>query len=120
MSSVKIINHSGKQILLMDFTNLDDYNLLDSLVNESIKIVQSSKNKKSVLALLDITNTSINRKVLSSFKKLSESNRLYIKFIAFVGLNSIWVIVFKIFLFRKPNHKVINKRNDAIEWLVKQ
>jgi len=122
MSEVRFMVYDGKQVLLMDFASLAEVELLPKLVDESIELVKSVDARRSVLALMDLSNTRINRAVIASLKRLSQNNGPYIKAITFVGLSPMWAFGVSILLrvTKRRNHKVVRVRGRALDWLVRQ
>jgi hypothetical protein len=122
MAEVKFIEHEGKRVLLMDFSDITRVGLLSKLVDESIQLVQAVNVRRSVLALMDLSNTRIDREVVASLKRLSRNNGPYIKAITFVGLVATWQFIISILLrvTNRRNHKVIRRRAQALDWLVRQ
>jgi hypothetical protein len=122
MPEVKFIQHEGKRVLLMDFSDIRRVGLLSQLVDESIQLVQAVNVRHSVLALMDLSNTRIDREVVASLKRLSRNNGPYIKAITFVGLGAIWRFIISILLrvTKRRNHKVMQGRAQALDWLARQ
>jgi hypothetical protein len=122
MPDVKFVDFDSKQVLLMDFTSIISAEVLSGLVNESIQLVQATNDRRSVLALIDVNNTPINRSVIASLKRLSQNNGPYIKAITFVGLGLLPGIMLRMLfrLAKKKNHKVMRDRSQALAWLVQQ
>jgi hypothetical protein len=122
MPEVKFIDYEGKRVLLMDFADITRVGLLPQLVDESIQLVHAINVHRSVLALIDLTNTRIDREVIASLKRLSRNNGPYIKAITFVGLASLWQFIMSILLrvAKRQNHKVMGERREALEWLTHQ
>lgn len=122
MPEVKYMKQGDKSILLMDFVRITDYRVLPGLVDESIRLVQSAKDRHSILALIDLTETRVNKEVISSLKRLSQNNGPYIKAITFVGLSKTWSLLLSLILRAngKRNHNVIHERSQALQWLMQQ
>jgi len=122
MSEAKFIDHGGKRILLMDFADITRIELLSKLVDESIQLVHDVNVPHSVLALMDLSNTHIDREVIASLKRLSRNNGPYIKAITFVGLGAMWPFIIGTLLrvTKRRNHKIIRGRAQALDWLVHQ
>jgi hypothetical protein len=122
MPEVKYLQHGDKSIFVMDFTGITDYRILPGLVNDSIRLVQSAKDRRSVLALVDLNRTRVNNEVISSLKRLSRNNGPFIRAIAFVGLSKTWSLLLSVLLRAagKRNHRVIQERGQAVEWLMLQ
>jgi hypothetical protein len=120
MAEVKLINHAGKQVTLVDFSNVADNGELSSLADAAIELVRSTGSLRSVLGLIDLTGTAIRRRTIASLKRMSRNNGRYMKFVTFVGLNPVWSAVVKSLLrvTKRTNHKVFKGRNEALDWLV--
>jgi hypothetical protein len=118
MPPVQIINRFDKQILLMDFTNARKTAEIAQTVEE-IKKTVALHQPQSLMALLDITGTTINRERIRIIQGMAAHNRLYIKFIAIVGLGFFRSVAFRVMLrlTGKKNHGVFRKRDKALEWL---
>lgn len=122
MPEVQYVNQGDKRILLIDLVSISDYQVMPSLVDEAIRLVQTAEGPGSVRTLIDLSNTRINRQMMSSLKSLSQNNGRYAKATAFVGLSKTWSAVLStIFRARdKSNHKVIRNRSEALLWLEQQ
>jgi hypothetical protein len=122
MPETKFIEYDGKRVLLMDFADIVSVGLLSKLVDESIQLVHAVNAPRSVLALMDLSNTRIDREVIASLKRLSRSNGPYMKAITFVGLGAMWPYIISILLrvTKRRNHKVMRGRSEALDWLAHQ
>jgi hypothetical protein len=69
---------------------------------------------------MDLSNTHIDRELVASLKRLSRNNGPYIRAITFVGLGAMWRFIVSILLrvTKRKNHKVIQGRTQALDWLV--
>jgi hypothetical protein len=121
MPDVKFVNYESKQVLMMDFGGITSVEVLSGLVDESIRLVQAANARRSVLALIDLTNTRINRSAIASLKRLSQNNGPYIKAITFVGLGPLPGLMLRMLfrLAKKKNHKVMRERAQALDWLAR-
>lgn len=122
MPEVKYVSQGNKRILLIDLVSVSDYRILPGLVDEAIRLVQTAEGPGSVRTLIDLSNTRVNKYVVSSLKDLSRNNGMYAKATAFVGLNKGWSLFLSALLQArgKRNHKVIRSRRDALLWLEQQ
>ena len=121
MADVKFIQAGDRQVLLMDFSHLRDAALAKS-TDDAIETVRSAETPHSVLALLDLTGTPVNRTLLRSLRRLSENNGPFIRAMAFIGLSPIPRGLLKGLLrsSRRTNHQVFRTRNEALRWLTDQ
>ena len=122
MPEARYIIREGRSILLMDFARVEDWSALPKLVDEAIRLAQSSNNHYSVLAMIDLSGTRITKPLAISLKRLSKNNGPYIKAVAFVGLRFPASLLFSVFLriSGRRNHTVAQTREQAIRWLVVQ
>ncbi len=121
MASARFQSEGDKPILVIDLAHVSDTDTISDVVREATLLAQSSTGPGTLLTLLDLTGTRVNRSVLSSLKSLSEKNGRYAKATAFVGLNGFWTLVMTT-MFRmrgKRNHKVFATRTEATEWLAR-
>ena len=121
MAQVKFIQVGDKQVLLMDFSHLRDAALTE-VTDDAIATVRSAGGPHSVLALLDLTGTPVNRALLRSLRKLSENNGPFIRAMAFAGPGVIPGGALKALLHasKRTNHQVFRTRSEALNWLTGQ
>lgn len=121
MAEVKILDHGGQRVLLVDLSSAHGGQGIVETAEEAIRIVQSTNKKRSIRGLIDLSGTSLNKVVRGTLKKMSQSNGPYMKTVAFVGLGIVLSVVVKGFLIvsGRKNHKVFSTRQDALDWLTK-
>lgn len=121
MTPVQFITHNDKQILLMDFTNASSTAEVTQTVEE-IKKTVALPQPHSIMALLDITGTAINRERIKIIQSMAAHNRPYVKFIAIVGLGFFRSEAFRLMLRMtgRKNHRVFRTREKAMEWLAER
>ena len=121
MAEVKILDHGGQRVLLVDLSSVNTGQGIVETAEEAIRIVQSTNQQRSVRGLIDLSGTSLNKDVRGTLKKMSQSNGPYMKAVAFVGLGVILSLVIKGFLVvsGRSNHRVFSTRRDALDWLAR-
>lgn len=114
-----IVNH-GKQILLMDFTNVKTNAEIAQTAEDAKKTV-ALQQPSSLLALVDFKGTHINKERIRIIQGMAIHNRPYIRFIALVGLGFFRAIGFMVMLrlTGRKNHRVFRTRGRALEWLAR-
>ncbi len=122
MPEAKYIVREGRSILLMDFTRIKDWGALPKVVDDAIRLAQSSNTHHSILAMMDLSGTRVTKTLMDSMKRLSKNNGPYIKAVTFVGLSLPWSILFSLLLriSGRRNHRVMQTREQAVRWLVLQ
>ena len=119
MAPAHLIIHNGTKILLMDFTGASTTAEITQMVEEIKKFVEIQR-PLSMVALLDLTGTKINRKRIRIIRRMAAHNRPYVRIVAIVGLRFPKSIGFRLtlFLWGIKNHRVFKARDKALEWLM--
>ena len=116
---IRFINHQGKKILLIDFSQCLAEEILKLLPD--VQDVITSEPRNSVLALGDFTDAEVRRDVADRIKQTLVFDRPYVKHAAWVGTEKIpkvFLDAFKTFSQRElPPFKT---RQEALDWLVKE
>ncbi len=120
MHEPRFIIHDGKTILLMELAGLTDQRAVDRFAEAALDLAQSTHERKSVLALMDLSGVHISRTTLAALKTLSANNGPSIRALAFVGLPRVVTIIARVFLrlTGRTDHSVLPDRERGIEWLM--
>lgn len=117
MSKVTFIEHKGKEILFIDFSNSELDEVL-KIIEES-KVVIKSKPQNSLLTLTDVSNTSFNENITEAFKEYTIHNKPYVKAGAVVGVTGLRKIIYMaVAKFSGRNLALLDDIEQAKEWLV--
>ncbi len=121
MPEVKILDHNGQRVLLIDLSNAYQGKGVAETAEEAIRIVISTNQKKSIRGMIDLSGTPLTTNVRNAMKRMSQNNGPYMKSVAFVGLGNILSILIKGFLVvsGRSNHRVFSTRREALDWLAK-
>ena len=114
MAEVTFIQHRDQQVLLMDLSHLNEASLT-TLTDNAIAAVRSTGVPHSVLALLDLAGTPVNKALSRSLRRGSENNGPFIRAMAFVGLGVMPRSLLKA-LFRaskRTNHQVFRTKKRS-------
>jgi hypothetical protein len=86
---------------------------------EEIKKTVALHQPQSLIALLDITGTTIDKERINIIQSMAAHNRPYIRFIALVGLGFFRSMAFRVMLrlTGRKNHRVFGTRERALDWL---
>ena len=76
MAEVKFVGHSGKKILLMDFSHESGALSVVQAGEKAMQVVRSAPQPRSVRGLLDLSGTPLNSVTRDTMKKISRSNGL--------------------------------------------
>lgn len=119
MADAGFIEYSGKRVLLMDFSNTRDHDAFTRAAADAIRLVAQNQ-PGSVLGLVDLTGVQLDKEIQATIKKMAAHNRPYMKSIAIAGLRGIRAIMLRVMLRlkKRTNHKVMDSRQEALDWLV--
>jgi hypothetical protein len=93
MERVQTINHQGKKILNIDFSNLKDNSQIQIVLNE-VKSYVHNQPPSSVFSLVNIYGMHFNNQVKDMFLEVVKSNKPYVKASAVVGVSGLLQIMF--------------------------
>lgn len=113
----KKIEHEGKTIVFMDYSNLP-VEQASLLADVSPKIIQKEP-LNSVLFLIDVTEARYNPEIIEKLKRATKGNNPYVKKTAVVGVVGMKKILFNaIVLFSKRDIKLFDTVEEAKNYLV--
>jgi hypothetical protein len=123
MERSRFVEHRGKRILVLDYTNLGtDLDQLRTEIERS-KVVIGSQPPGSVLTMTDVRGSRISPGAVKAMQELVKFNAPYVKWSAVVvGLTGVYLTAFRAMqaLSRRKNMKSFTDSADAQEWLVSQ
>jgi hypothetical protein len=120
MSRISFVEHRGKKIILMDFTNLrpgDEFLAGEAEARAWI----ASQPPKSVLSIFDATGAVYNMEAIGVLKDFAKHNEPYIKASSVVGVEGLLNIgLMAVSKFTGRTFKTFKDRPSALDWLVEQ
>ena len=122
MSAAEFIEHKGKKVLLVDFSNSSDGHAVRKTVEKAISLVAVTNEPGSLLGLVDLSDVRFSREIQDAVKRMALHNRPYMKFIAIVGMGGVRALMLRLMLRlrKRTNHKLMSSRQEALDWLVGQ
>jgi hypothetical protein len=117
MDRIYFMVHKGKKILIEDFSSLKPgKEFLDTLVQAETTIAAQAE--KSVLAVLDATNTTYNSEVLSAMKRFTQVNTPFIKASCVVGISGLLSVgLSAVSKASGRSFNTFNTREEALDYL---
>ena len=114
---IHFIEHEGKQILLMDASQVSAQQML--LLLEYAQIIVAKHARESVLILADLTGAKIDRTVATRIKEVLTLDRPFVKKTAWVGAENIPHALMQSFhSFSQREIVLFKTREEAMDWLV--
>jgi hypothetical protein len=93
MKRTQTINHQGKNIFYMDFSNLQSMEEIHSVMNEAKAFILKQP-KASVIALTNIDEMHFNNQIRDMFAEFIKNNKPHIKTSAIIGISGLKHILF--------------------------
>ena len=120
MSSLKFVEHKGKQILLMDFAYSEMEEVIKT-IDEAALIIEKQP-PQSVLGLVDVRASRFNNELSEKLKVFTAHNKTYMKVSAIVGVEKIKKVIYLAVLAFTGRKNLILKDTveEAMDWLVTQ
>jgi hypothetical protein len=119
MKRVHLIQHRGKEILYLDFSNCN--------VNEVFEVIDTAKKvirvqqQNSVLTLSNVTGTHYNRDAVQALKDFAHGNKPFVKAGAVIGIDGLKKILYDaVMKFTGRNLPAFDDFEKAKDWLVEQ
>jgi hypothetical protein len=120
MSRISFVEHRGKKIIVMDFTNLRPGDEFVSGIAEA-KAWFASQPPKSALSLLDATGAIYNMDVIGVLKDFAKHNEPYVKASSIVGVEGLLNIgLMAVSKFTGRTFQTFKDHPSAMDWLVEQ
>ena len=118
MERIQFVEHKGKQILVIDFTECTPQEVM--MISTAVKDVIRRQAKGTVLALADFTGAQFSKDAVTRIKEVTTFDAPYVKRAAWVGTGSMPEAYFKaIQTFSTREFTPFKTRAEALDWLVK-
>jgi hypothetical protein len=113
---IRFIEHKGKQILLVDFSNADAREML--LVLEELRVTAAQYPRESLVTLGDYTGATVDHAVATKIKEVLTLDRPFVTKTAWVGTESIPHAFMENFQsFSQRAIATFKTREEAMNWL---
>jgi len=119
MARTQQINHNGKVIFQMDFSNLSKPEEIKNVIEESISFIRRQP-KESLLTLTLINDMHFSNEIKDLFNDFIKGNKPFVKTGAVVGLSGLQNIVYN-GLMKVTGRDIRSFNNElaAKDWLVR-
>ena len=114
---VSLIAHSGKQILIADFTNCTPDEV--KAVADEVRRVVTAQPENSVLLMADFAGAQFSKDAVTRIKEATTSDRPYVKRAAWVHTGSLPKVLYEaIKTFSQREFPMFETREQALDFLV--
>lgn len=116
----RFIEHDGKAILLLDYSDVQDANqALEEI--EKTKRIMAQQPPGSVRALTYVKGSRYNPDIVDAMKQLVAHNKPYVAASALVGMNTLHRIIYRaVIAFSRRQIEVFDELDRAKDWLASQ
>lgn len=116
----RLILHRGRQIMLLDYSDISDTAEALSEIEKS-KAVIASHPPDSLLTLTYVKDSRYTAPVIDAMKHLVSHNKPFVKAAAVVGMNTLHRIIYRaVVAFSRRNIQVFEDLDAAKDWLLEQ
>ena len=120
MDRVRFITHRGKQVLLVDYTDLHDEDEIIKII-EQREFMVDSQPKHSVLTVIIVTGAKFNKEALTRAKEANVYDLPYVRRAALVGVSEQQkAAVDAVGMFAKRHWEMFETLDEALDWIVKE
>jgi len=120
MERVRLLEHGGKTIVLLDFSHMSPCPEFQDLLKTAKKMIQNHP-VGTALTLTDISDSHFDPEVLNTFKDFTKKNKPYVKASAVVGVSGLRELALNVISrFSSREFRTFDNRDKAIEWLAVQ
>ena len=116
---IHFIEHRGKQILLLDFSQANAHQM--QLLLEYVRVIVAKHPRESLVTLADFTGATIDHAVAMKTKEVLTLDRPFVKKTAWVGADSVPRAFMENFHnFSQREIVAFKTREEAMDWLVEE
>ena len=121
MERTRFIEHEGRAIVLMDFSNI--WRIDDGLkaIEEARRFVAAQPKQQALLTLVHLTDSTFDDRILEKLKELAVHNRPWVLAGSVVGLRGMQKVMYRLITtFSGRKLAAFDTLEDAKRWLVAQ
>lgn len=117
---VRFIDHQGKRILLIDFSNLQRADEILGLIDVARELVAKQPHG-SLRTLTHVRGARYSPPVMDGLKQLAAHNKPYVTAAAVVGMAGLHRVLYRaVVLFSRRNIEAFDELDAAKKWLASQ
>lgn len=117
----RFIEHAGRALLLMDFSNLWRVDQMLSAIEEARRFVADQPKTQSLLVLVDVAESAIDDRILTKLKELAVHDAPWVLASAVVGMRGTQKLVHRLVTtFSGRKLAAFESAQEAKNWLVAQ
>mgnify|MGYP001366199145 CR=1 FL=1 len=119
MKRVEVLNHKGREIVYIDFSNFEikDYDEFKATIEDAKNVVKNFP-PNSAYTLVNFTNLRFSTQFLAELKELTFHNKPYVKNGAVFGVQGLQKVVFDaVMRITGRDLPILNSKEEGLDWL---
>jgi hypothetical protein len=121
MERVSIVEHRGKQIVLLDFTGIKDTTQAPIEIERAKEFFARQTPNQQLRTLTDVTGSHYDARTLEALKGLAAHNKPYVGVAAAVVQTALHRVAMNVAaMFARRKFTAFSTREAALDWLVEQ
>lgn len=118
MDRVRFLEHHGRKILLIDYSNVTDDEGILKIVEERKRVV-AAQPPRSLVTLTDVTGARFTKKVMDTVRQAAVLDRPFVRRAAMVGVDTLPKGLLEgVENFALRDWKRFDSRQEALDWLI--
>jgi len=121
MAGIQFIEHEGRRVLLLDFTEVSDTAESLRLIARARALVAAQPRRKELLVALDVKRMTTNDEVLHAFRELAAHNAPWVLASAICNPSRLGKVITRAHgVMTGRTFMIFDDRVKALDWLVAQ
>ena len=120
MNRTKFIEHAGRRIVYMDFSNVQDAGEALRIIEQARLFVAAQPRRKELLTLVNVENSKFDDRIVHALKNLAKHDAPWVLAGAVVGMSALQRVIYRVInTFSGRRLAAFETVEEAKAWLVK-
>jgi hypothetical protein len=121
MNRTKFIEHAGRRIVYMDFTNVQEIEEGLRIIEQARLFVAAQPKRKDLLTLVNVENSKFDDRIVQALRNLAKHDQPWVMAGAVVGMSPLQRVIYRVInAFTGRRLAAFETVEEAKAWLVKQ
>jgi hypothetical protein len=121
MNRTKFIEHAGRRIVYMDFTNVQEIEEGLRIIEQARLFVAAQPKRKELLTLVNVENSKFDDRIVQALRNLAKHDQPWVMAGAVVGMSPLQRVIYRVInAFTGRRLAAFETVEEAKAWLVKQ
>src|SRR5690348_15305246 len=121
MNRTQFIEHAGRRIVYMDFTNVQEIEEGLKIIEQARLFVAAQPKRKELLTLVNVENSKFDDRIVEALRNLATHDEPWVMAGAVVGMSALQRVIYRVInAFSGRRLAAFETVEEAKAWLVKQ